>query len=160
MNSFHPSCRVSCVRRAFTLVEIMVVVTIIGLLAILALPAAMRVRESAQNSRFASDLRIHAQAFESYAVANGGWPPNAGGGAVPTGMADLLRAGSWSVVNSVGGRWNWDFNNAGVTAGVSSTGVTASNAQMTLIDAKIDDGNLSTGQFQQIGARFIYILEP
>jgi prepilin-type N-terminal cleavage/methylation domain-containing protein len=159
MNSFHPCYQSGRVRRAFTLVEIMVVVVIIGLLAMLALPAAMRVRESAQNSRYASDVRTFAQAFETYSLTNGGWPPNAGGGAIPTGMADLLRTGTWGAVNSVGGRWNWDYNNAGVTAGISSTGVTASTAQMTLLDAKMDDGNLTTGQFQLIGARYIFILE-
>jgi prepilin-type N-terminal cleavage/methylation domain-containing protein len=147
-------------RRAFTLVEIMIVVTIIGVLAMLALPAAKRTRQAAQNSRYASDVRTFAQAFETYATTNGTWPPNAGTGIIPAGMSGYLKDNAWTQVNSVGGQWNWDFNNFGLTAAISTTGVTATDAQMTEIDAKIDDGNLSTGLFQKIGTRFCFILEP
>src|SRR5947209_3246792 len=108
MNSLQPSCRAGDARRAFTLVEIMIVVVIIGLLAAMALPAMARVRESSQNSRFASDVRTFAQAFETYCTENGHWPPNAGTGVVPAGMSGMLRDAQWSAVNSVGGRWNWD----------------------------------------------------
>lgn len=52
----------------------MVVVTIIGLLAAIALPALQSVQQSAQNSRFVSDLRTYAQAFETYAMEHGTWP--------------------------------------------------------------------------------------
>ena len=147
-------------RAAFTLVEIMIVVVIIGLLAAMAIPAFIRVQESSQNSRFVSDLRTIAQGFETYATKNGGWPPNAGTGIVPVGMSGEIKDSAWTVAkNSVGGRWNWDFNNLGVTASISCVNVTASDAQMTAIDAKIDDGDLSTGNFQKIGTRFMYILE-
>ena len=64
-------------RAGFTLVEIMIVVVIIGLLAAMAIPAFRRVRESAQNARFVSDLRTFSQAFETYSLRNGAWPPNA-----------------------------------------------------------------------------------
>ena len=159
MKSSPTSPRHSRLRRAFTLVEIMIVVVIIGLLAAIALPASMRVRQSAQNKRYASDLRTFSQAFETFAVSNGGWPPNTPSGVVPPGMSGLLRDQTWNGVNSVGGRWNWDFNNFGVIAAISSTGVTASDAQMANVDAHLDDGNLTTGLFQKIGTRFVFILE-
>jgi type IV pilus assembly protein PilA len=146
---------------AFTLVEIMVVVVIIGLLAAIAIPAFRRVQESSQNARFISDLRTFAQGFETYATKNGGWPPNAGTGVVPAGMSGEIKDAAWTTAkNSVGGRWNWDFNNNGITASISCVNVAASDAQMTAIDAKIDDGDLSTGHFQKTNGRFLYILEP
>ena len=147
-------------RAGFTLVEIMIVVVIIGLLAALAIPAFQRVRENAQSTRFISDLRTFAQAFETYAMKNGGWPPNAGTGVVPTGMSGELKDAAWTTAkNSGGGRWNWDRNNYGGAAVISAANVTASDAQMTAIDAKIDDGDLTTGRFQKVSGRFCYILE-
>jgi prepilin-type N-terminal cleavage/methylation domain-containing protein len=146
---------------AFTLVEIMVVVVIIGLLAAIAIPALQRVQQGSQNSRFVSDLRIFAQGFETYAMKNGGWPPNAGTGVVPAGMSGEIKDSAWTTPkNSVGGRWNWDFNNNGITASISCVNATVSDAQMAAIDAKIDDGDLTTGNFQKLNGRFMYILEP
>lgn len=135
----------------------MIVVVIIGLLAMIAIPAVQRVQRSARNKRFVSDLRTFAQAFETYALENGAWPPNAGSGAIPSGLVGAV-GDSWRGRNSVGGRWNWD-RNINVAAGISTTNVTANDLQMTLIDAKIDDGDLTTGMFQKFDTRFTYILE-
>jgi prepilin-type N-terminal cleavage/methylation domain-containing protein len=143
----------------FTLVEIMIVVVIIGLLAAIAIPAFGRVRQAAQNSRFVSDLRTFAQAFESYASLNGTWPANAGTGTVPSGMSGDFNEANWRGRNSVGGRWNWD-RNLNVAAGISATSVTVTDAQMAAIDRTIDDGDLTTGLFQKFSTRFTYILEP
>lgn len=158
----HPPLRPPRPRRAgFTLVEIMIVVVIIGLIAAMAIPAMQRVRASAQNSRFISDLRTFSQAFETYSMKNGTWPANGGTGVIPAGMSGELSDAAWTTQkNSVGGRWNWDFNSSGITAGISTTGVTVSDAQMAVIDARIDDGDLSTGRFQKIGTRFTLLLEP
>jgi len=65
----------------------MVVVTIIGLLVALAIPALQRVQRRAQNSSFVSDLRTYAQAFETYAMENGTWPPNGLSGMIPAPLA-------------------------------------------------------------------------
>jgi prepilin-type N-terminal cleavage/methylation domain-containing protein len=144
----------------FTLVEIMIAVVIIGLLAALAIPAFQKVQQAAQNSRFISDLRTFAQGFETYSMKNGAWPPNAGTGVVPTGMSGEIKDAAWTTTkNSIGGRWNWDLNNFGGVAVISVVNATVSDAQMAVIDAKIDDGDLTTGRFQKVGVRFCYILE-
>lgn len=157
MHSFHPCAPPRRRHAGFSLVEIMIVVVIISLLAMLALPAFNKIRRVAQSNRFVSDLRVFAQAFEGHSMQDGSWPPNAGSGIVPTGMASELRHDLWSTRNSVGGLWNWDNSGSG-SAGIATTGVTAPNSQMIEIDVRIDDGNLSAGLFQFTGTRFIYYL--
>jgi len=135
---------------AFTLVEIMVVVVIIGLLAALAIPAFQRNQRASQNARTVNDFRIFAQAFEIYSTQNGTWPPNATAGVVPTGMSGDFKEDTWKAPRTaIGGRWNWDVNKSDFTAGVTISGYTVSDAQIAEIDAKLDDGNLATGMFRK-----------
>lgn len=137
-------------RRGFTLVEIMIVVVIIGILAALAIPALQRVQRAAQNARVVSDFRVFAQAFETYALQNGFWPNNSGGGVVPTApvsMAGDFKTSVWQAVTPIGGRWNWDRDMSGIPAGISISALTCTDAQLEEIDAKIDDGDLMTGRF-------------
>jgi len=138
----------------------MVVVVIIGLLAALAIPAFQRVRRASENSRVANDFRVFAQAFETYAAENGGWPPNIGPGQVPIGMAGTFKADVWQAPSAIGGTWNWDKNIAGFAAGISISNFTCDDAQLAEIDAKLDDGDLTTGHFQKVQAnRVMMILE-
>ena len=148
-------------RAGFTLVEIMVVVVIIGLLAALAIPAFQKVQRAAQNNRVANDFRVFAQAFETYAAQNGAWPANVGPAVVPAGMSNAdFKVSVWQTATTIGGRWNWDQNIAGFTAGISISSFTCTDAQLQEIDAKLDDGDLTTGNFQKVSSnRVMYILE-
>lgn len=56
--------------RAFTLVEIMIVVAIIALLATLAVPSLLRARKRAQGSAIKNDLRLIDDAMERYGSEN------------------------------------------------------------------------------------------
>lgn len=150
--------RASASPNGFTLVEIMVVVTIIGLLAAIAIPALQRVQRRAQNSRFVSDLRTYSQAFETYAMERGVWPPNALSGQIPAPLVGEI-ANKWTSTNTLGGEWNWDTNRLGIVGGIATTGVTVSASQMVEIDAMIDDGDVSTGSFRLFGTRYILVLE-
>jgi prepilin-type N-terminal cleavage/methylation domain-containing protein len=145
--------------RGFSLVEIMIAVLIIGMLIMLAMPAITKVHRASQSNRFISDLRTFAQAFETYSMMNGGWPATTASGAIPTGMsASEFLHGAWvSPKNSIGGQWGWDNEPSG--AAVAVAGVTAPTSQMVAIDARIDDGNLSTGLFQLNGGRYLYYLQ-
>jgi prepilin-type N-terminal cleavage/methylation domain-containing protein len=150
-------------RRAagFTLVEIMIVVSIIALLALIALPSFLRAREQAQNAKFINALRIATDAFAMYACEHNSYPPDVNRGIVPAGMAPYFGPMlDFTAKTPIGGNWDWDYKQFGFTAGVSVVGSGVSNAQITQIDAKIDDGNLNTGHFQDTASgRYTDIIE-
>lgn len=147
--------------RAFTLVEMVVVVVIVGILATLAIPYLRRVRESAQNSYLMNNWRIFSDAFEQYAQAEGVYPPDANRGVIPNGMNDSLSNTVWTETTPVNGNWDWDVGVFGFNAGVSIVDTNLSTIQMQQIDSTIDDDDLSTGLFQRVAAtRYTLILQP
>jgi prepilin-type N-terminal cleavage/methylation domain-containing protein len=147
-------------RTGFTLVEIAIVAALISMLALIAIPAFMRARRESQNARFISDLRAAVGAFEMYTLANNQYPPDVTPGVVPAGMAGYLAKIPWTRNTPIGGQWDWDNGQFGFTAGVSVYfGNAMEDARMTGIDAKIDDGSLSTGRFRKRSDGYIYVIE-
>ena len=83
-----------------------------------------------------------------------------GAGVVPPGMSGTFKTDVWQGVTAIGGRWNWDRGIFGITAGISISGFTCDDIQLAAIDAKIDDGDLTTGNFQKVSSnRVMLILE-
>ena len=151
-------------RRAggFTLIEIMIVVSVIALLALIAVPSAVRARDQTREAKFVNVLRVASGAFETYAGEhNGGYPPEAGRGVVPVGMATYFGPTlDWTKPTPLGGNWDYDANRFGFTAGISAVNTGATTQQMQEVDAKIDDGDLFSGKFQRKGGRrYSYIVE-
>ncbi|MEN8661295.1 MAG: prepilin-type N-terminal cleavage/methylation domain-containing protein [Lentimonas sp.] len=58
-------------KKAFTLVEIMIVVVVIGLLAAMAIPAFQKVRETSQNKTVINNLRQLASGADQYFLEAG-----------------------------------------------------------------------------------------
>jgi prepilin-type N-terminal cleavage/methylation domain-containing protein/prepilin-type processing-associated H-X9-DG protein len=67
-------------RRAFTIIELMIVIVIIGMLFSLLMPLILRARESARQVACGSNLRQLHHYFVMYANNNGGWIPRHGQG--------------------------------------------------------------------------------
>lgn len=61
-------------KKAFTLVELLVVISIIALLMAILMPALQRVREQAKNVKCAAHLRQQGIALYGYSVNNGSYP--------------------------------------------------------------------------------------
>ena len=63
-------------RQAFTLVELLVVITIIGILVALLIPAVNVAMRNARNAQIAIEVRGLANAMESYKLEMGDYPPD------------------------------------------------------------------------------------
>jgi prepilin-type N-terminal cleavage/methylation domain-containing protein len=148
-------------RAGFTMVEIMIVVSIISLLTVIVVPSFQRARQRAQNAKLVNGLRIATDAFQMYATEHGDHPPDVNRGTVPAGM-DLYFGPTFDFAKStpIGGNWDWDYKQFGFTAGISIIGSGATTTRMSEIDATIDDGDLNTGGFQNTAAdRYTSIIE-
>ncbi len=133
---------------AFTLVEIMIVVVIIGLLAAMAIPAFQRSRERSQAARFVNDFHQYDSAFQRYAMEFGQLPATAAaGGVIPAGMSGYLPA-SYTELSPMGGRYVW----SGPSSYVVLVNSNATDTVMQLVDVALDDGDLTTGNFIKIGS--------
>ena len=138
-------------RSAFTLVELMIIVALISNVLLVALPAFLRSRNMAQNTRYISDLRTIAGAFEMYAAENNKYPVSAGASVVPNGMDAYLKNIPYTARNAIGGQWYWTYNSSSSPAAiVGSLSLTAlDDVRMADIDVRIDNGVLSTGMFRK-----------
>jgi prepilin-type N-terminal cleavage/methylation domain-containing protein len=151
----------------FTLVELMVAVSIIGILAILAIPAFRLATQRSANSAFINDLRLLADdAIGRYAITSRDYPPDEPPGVVPPEVAAYLpHRLDWSRPTPIDGMWDWDRAPSraetlhGCYAGLSVVNPSRTSAQMQQIDAIVDDGNLSTGRFRARPNGYIYVIE-
>ncbi|QDU59488.1 hypothetical protein Pan216_03160 [Planctomycetes bacterium Pan216] len=85
-------------RRAFTLVELLVVIAVIGVLVSLLLPAVQQAREAARRSQCANKLRQLAVALHSYAETHQVLPPssvNRGRLSCPGGLDVASDSAGW-----------------------------------------------------------------
>src|SRR3954468_6599016 len=102
---YHPSLFVRR-SRAFTLVEIMVVVVIIGLLAAAALPAYRLITLRSRAASVVNDLRTFSTVFITYSLQNGGYPADGDPQVVPPEVAGQLP-GNFIQRTPIGGVYKW-----------------------------------------------------
>ena len=102
---------------AFTLVEIMIVVAIIGLLAALAVPGFIRSRARSQGTRIVNDARVMDHAITQWATEKGIML----GAAVDTVAASAYLNGSWVTNDVLGNAYSW------TTVGTSQVVVNAAS---------------------------------
>ncbi|WP_372846915.1 type II secretion system protein [Pontiella sp.] len=146
-------------KSGFSLVEIMIVSSIIGLLAALGIPAMNHAGIRTRNRIFAAEITAAGQAFVQYALDFGTYPPDTTPSRMPSGMSGYLRNADWTEDTVIGGKWDWDNGQFGVSAAVSVYSPDRTTEQMAKIDGIIDDGNLATGQFRARTSGYMYILE-
>jgi len=108
-------------KAAFTLVEIMIVVAIIGLLAALAIPGFVKARKQSQGRRILNDARQMDAAIDQWALEYG----RKDGDTVVTASAATYLKTAWPVNDLLG--------NAYVVAGVGTGQVAIATATKTAL---------------------------
>ncbi|MCK5850494.1 MAG: prepilin-type N-terminal cleavage/methylation domain-containing protein [Kiritimatiellae bacterium] len=154
-------------RSGFTMLEIMIVVSIIGLFAVIAIPYLRKTLIRARDTAYINDLRMLVDnVMEQYAISEGTYPEDAPAGVEPTGVSEyMVRHLKWEDPTPIGGLWDWDRAATRAEklhecyAGLSVIGPSRTSAQMREIDSRIDDGNLRIGSFRSHLSGYIYILE-
>lgn len=157
-------------RSGFTLVELMVTVTIISLLVAAAVPAFAKIRRRSIATAIGNDFRVFAAEFDTYSHETGSWPAEVDAGILPPEMANRIKAAAWTRITPMGGQYNWDNNQmhsgtrprAAIAISTTSASPVVEDVDlMETIDRIIDDGVLTTGNFR-IGAdnEPVYIVAP
>ena len=108
-------------KAAFTLVEIMIVVAIIGLLAALAIPGFVKARKQSQGRRILNDVRQMDAAIDQWALENG----KKDGDTIDTSAAQSFLKTAWTTADLLG-------NNYAVTV-IGSTQISIAAATKTAL---------------------------
>jgi prepilin-type N-terminal cleavage/methylation domain-containing protein len=143
----------------FSLLEIIVAVTIIGLLSAIAIPAYKKLNERSVNTVVSNELRIASGALQYYAIEKGTWPPDGAGGWPHELTGYLPPPDRWSLPTPIGGTWAWALNTEDAVASLRINNHLASVSQVTNLDKMVDDGDLTTGALLVSGSTLVYVLE-
>jgi prepilin-type N-terminal cleavage/methylation domain-containing protein len=144
--------------RGVSLVELMVVVTIISMLMALAVPSYQRVQKRARAGALVNDFRVFSTVYLAYAHENGVWPPETAAGVLPAGITSQdMKTSVWTSPTPIGGHFDWEYNqiHQGVQYRAAIAITDTADAPLIvdlelyqMMDEALDDGNLSTGSFR------------
>ncbi|MEM6458325.1 MAG: prepilin-type N-terminal cleavage/methylation domain-containing protein [Planctomycetota bacterium] len=155
----------SC-RPAFTLIEVLIVVVILGVLASIVIPQFADATGQSSKAVFAANLRHFAEAAQLHQFDTGEYPADGNSGQVPAGFEDYIDTAKWEAVTPIGGVWDAENQDEGGYASAigvvfNGTGQTRDDLFMRDIDALLDDGDLATGVFRKIADdRYYFIVSP
>ena len=148
--------------RAFTLIELMITVSILAILAAIVVPAISNAQEEARINATIADLNAMKKAFQLYHHDHGSWPPNAKPEVMPVGMEPYLPPDAFSTDPPIGGRYDCapGLDKPKVLVRIISSQVKSDLAVWQEIDRRLDDGDLSTGTVYRKGKNLAYMIAP
>jgi len=148
--------------RGFTLIEILIVVTILGILASIVIALFNTTTEDAQRTAFISSGRVFSNAAQRFELDNGGPLEDASSGVLPVGFDPYVQESRWGET-PIGGVWDTELNSFGIVSALGvhfeGTGKTRDDIFMAEVDQAIDDGDLATGSFRKLASdRYYFVL--
>jgi prepilin-type N-terminal cleavage/methylation domain-containing protein len=153
--------------RAFTLVEVMVVVVIIGLLAAAGLPGYRHLTMRSKVTALENDLRQFSTAIQTYTLQNGHWPDSFDPNTIPADLAAALPA-NFRLRSPIGGVYKWNAPYAlpdTTVKGAITIETVGGNLLdddielLEMIDRQVDDGSLTSGMMQDAPGALVYVIE-
>jgi len=172
MRGSHPIETAGPGPKAFTLVEVMVVVVIIGLLAAAGLPGYRHLTMRSKATTLENDLRQFSTAIQTYTLQNGRWPASFDSSSIPADLASALPAG-FAQRSPIGGVYKWNYDPSTSTpnvlgvpgkAGISVETVPGNAmdddvALLEMVDRQMDDGVLTSGLIQDGPSALVFVVE-
>ncbi len=140
-------------QKGFTIVELMVVVTTIGILALLGMPGIKLAKERTEATAAANDLRVFTEAIEFYSSSEGGYPDTMTYTTMPQEISTYLPA-IWK-----NGDYSWFYVKSDYFTYVYVYNLGFNAEQGVRLDNIIDDGNIATGTVRVAvnGSGLIYL---
>lgn len=150
-------------RRAFSLIEILVVVVVIGILAAVVVPNSIRAGDTARVTATAEDLKAIARAVDAYRNATGRWPRDVNRGIMPPEIAEYFKkADPFQKMVPIGGVYDYDGPSGSRGPRVSIRSGTGNplpdDATVLELDRLMDDGDVTTGRLRREGDGVMYYL--
>lgn len=150
-------------QRAFSLIELLVVVIVIGILAAVVIPNTIRAGDTARLAATAEDLTAIGRAAEAYRNSSGRWPADVNRGVMPDELAEYFKKGNpFGKTVPLGGVYDYDgaTGSRGPRIAIrGGTGNPAPNqAASQELDDYMDDGDLSTGHIRRSGGNTFYYI--
>jgi prepilin-type N-terminal cleavage/methylation domain-containing protein len=150
--------------RGMTLVELMIVVSILGILAAIVIPKFSSASDEAEATHAAATLRLLRDAAQRYNAEHGDWPANVDRGVMPPELEPYF-VGADMKNDVTGGKWdyeNWIDRGRtlsdGRPIGIAFSLRGGDWSQIEEIDRLIDDGDVNTGNLQLYGKAFLYLV--
>jgi prepilin-type N-terminal cleavage/methylation domain-containing protein len=128
--------------KGFTIVELMVVVTTIGILALLGMPGIRMAQERTQATATANDIRVFTEAIEFYSSSKGSYPGFMTYTSMPDDIAEYLPV-VWK-----NGVHNWFYYSDNNYTYVYLYNLNFTAEQAVLVDSILDDANIATGSIR------------
>lgn len=155
----------AAIRSAFSLVELLIVIVVIGILAAVVIPNTIMAGDTARVTATAQDLRAIESAVVAYKNKNGRWPRDVARAVLPVEIAEYFtKSDPFGKTVPLGGVYDYDGATSSRGPRISirgSTGNPIPNDATTLeLDEEMDDGVLTTGRLRKSGGSIEFYVVP